>query len=321
MATTTQTASTRQQRAAELNVLARQQRSLWRDAGYRLMRNRAAVLGLFVIAAAALIAIFSGFIAPYDPIAQHSGGVDRLQPVWAGGKYTNADYILGTDALGRDLESRLMYAARVSMVVGFIPTSLVFFLGIMVGMIAGFWGGWTDQILMRFTDVIYAFPDFLFLLIIVAAFRNSPLGNLLDGLVLIFLAIAIVGWVGIARLTRGQVLSLKEREFVEAARCVGATPGRIMFRHLLPNALAPLIVSAAFSVPNAIIGEATLSFLGVGIKPPTPSWGAMINEAFPDFSANPWAVLLPALCISVVMLAFTFVGDGLRDALDPRMKT
>lgn len=319
MATTT--ASTTQQRAAELNIIARRQRSLWRDAGYRLIRNRAAVAGIGVIAAAAFIAVFAQVIAPYDPLEIHSGGVDRLTPVWTGGKYTSADYFLGTDALGRDILSRLIYASRISMVVGFIPTSIVFFLGILVGLTAGFFGGWVDQILMRFTDVVYAFPDFLFLLIIVAAFRNSAFGNLMSGLVLIFVAIAIVGWVGVARLTRGQVLSLKEREFVEAARAVGATPGRIMARHLLPNALAPLIVSAAFSVPNAIIGESTLSFLGVGIKPPTPSWGAMIFEAFPDFSANPWAVLLPAMCISIVMLAFTFVGDGLRDALDPRMKT
>jgi oligopeptide transport system permease protein len=187
--------------------------------------------------------------------------------------------------------------------------------------VAGFFGGWLDQILMRFTDIIYAFPDFLFLLIIVASFRNSPFGKIMDGLALIFVAIAIVGWVGVARLTRGQVLSLKEREFVEAARSVGATPRRLMTKHLLPNALAPLIVTAAFSVPSAILGEATLSFLGVGIIPPTPSWGQMINEGFPLFAANPWAVLLPAICISVVMLAFTFVGDGLRDALDPRMKT
>jgi oligopeptide transport system permease protein len=143
----------------------------------------------------------------------------------------------------------------------------------------------------------------------------------MDGLLLIFVAIAIVGWVGVARLTRGQVLSLKEREFVEAARSIGAKPSRLMFKHLLPNALAVLIVTAAFSVPSAILGEATLSFLGVGIIPPTPSWGQMINEGFPLFAANPWAVLLPGICISIVMLAFTFVGDGLRDALDPRMKT
>ena len=315
------TASTTQERAVELNVLARKQRSLWGDALYRLMRNKAAVGGLVVIAAAFLVAIFAPVLAPYNPIEIPQNPASQMEPLWTGSKYTDPRYLLGTDFLGRDIVSRLMYASRVSMVVGFIPTAIVFGLGVSVGMVAGFFGGWLDQILMRFTDIIYAFPDFLFLLIIVASFRNSPFGKILDGLMLIFVAIAIVGWVGVARLTRGQVLALKEREFVEAARAVGATPRRIMAKHLLPNALAPLIVTAAFAVPGAILGEATLSFLGVGIIPPTPSWGQMINEGFPLFAANPWAVLLPAICISVVMLAFTFVGDGLRDALDPRMKT
>jgi oligopeptide transport system permease protein len=317
------TASTTQDRAAELNVLARKQRSLWGDAVYRLFRNKAAVGGLIVIIAAFFVAALSGVIAPYNPIEIPASAnlASQMEPLWTGSKYTDSRYLLGTDFLGRDILSRLMYAARVSMIVGFIPTSIVFIVGVSVGLTAGFFGGWIDQLLMRFTDIIYAFPDFLFLLIIVASFRNSAFGKLLDGLALIFVAIAIVGWVGVARLTRGQVLALKEREFVEAARSVGAKPTRIMMKHLLPNALAPLIVTAAFAVPNAILGEATLSFLGVGIIPPTPSWGGMILEGFPFFSSNPWAVLLPALCISVVMLAFTFVGDGLRDALDPRMKT
>jgi ABC-type dipeptide/oligopeptide/nickel transport system permease subunit len=314
------TASTTQERAAELNF-ARKQRSLWGDALYRLFRNKAAVAGLILIAAAFLVAIFAPFLAPYNPIDIPKNPASQMEPLWTGSKYTDARYLLGTDFLGRDIVSRLIYASRISMVVGFIPTSIVFFLGVTVGMTAGFFGGWLDQMLMRFTDIIYAFPDFLFLLIIVASFRASPFGKLLDGLLLIFTAIAIVGWVGVARLTRGQVLALKEREFVEAARAVGATPRRIMVKHLFPNALAPLIVTVAFAIPSAILGEATLSFLGVGIIPPTPSWGQMINEGFPLFSANPWAVLLPAICISVVMLAFTFVGDGLRDALDPRMKT
>ena len=315
------TASTTQERAAELNVLARKQSSLWGDALYRLMRNRAAVGGLIVIAAAFLVAIFAPALAPYDPIAIPLNPSTQMEPVWTGSKYVDSRYLLGTDFLGRDIISRLIYASRISMVVGFIPTFIVFALGVTVGMSAGFFGGWLDQLLMRFTDIIYAFPDFLFLLIIVASFRNSPFGKVMDGLMLIFVAIAIVGWVGVARLTRGQVLALKEREFVEAARSVGASSGRIMSKHLLPNALAPLIVTAAFAVPSAILGEATLSFLGVGIIPPTPSWGQMINEGFPLFSSNPWAVLMPGICISVVMLAFTFVGDGLRDALDPRMKT
>jgi ABC-type dipeptide/oligopeptide/nickel transport system permease subunit len=315
------TASTTQERSAELNVIVRKQRSLWGDAAYRLFRNKAAVAGLFVIASAFLIAIFAPILAPYDPLLINQPVASQMEPQWTGSKYTDPRFLLGTDFLGRDILSRLIYASRISMIVGFIPTAIVFFLGISVGMTAGFFGGWLDQVLMRFTDVIYAFPDFLFLIIIVAAFRLSPFGKIMDGLLLIFVAIAVVGWVGVARLTRGQVLSLKEREFVEAARAVGAKPQRIMMKHLFPNALAVLIVSAAFSVPSAILGEATLSFLGLGIIPPTPSWGQMINEGFPLFSANPWAVMLPGICISVVMLAFTFVGDGLRDALDPRMKT
>jgi len=173
---------------------------------------------------------------------------------------------------------------------------------------------------MRFTDIIYAFPDLLFVIIIVATLRGTELGTAMDGLLLIFVALAIVNWVGLARLIRGQVLSLKHREFIEAARAIGATPVRIMIRHLFPNVLAPVIVSLAFAIPGAMLTEATLSFLGIGVRPPTPTWGAMINEGFIVFQATPWPVLLPAFCISIILLAFTFVGDGLRDALDPRMK-
>ncbi|TAK34357.1 MAG: ABC transporter permease, partial [Lysobacteraceae bacterium] len=165
-----------------------------------------------------------------------------------------------------------------------------------------------------------AFPDLLFLIIIMATLRNSDLGDIMGGLVLMFAAIAIVNWVGMARLVRGQVLSLREKEFVEAARAVGAPARRIMVRHLLPNALAPVIVSVAFGIPSAMLGEATLSFIGIGIRPPTATWGVMINEGFQVFSSSPWPVLLPAFCIGVVMLSFTFLGDGLRDALDPRMR-
>jgi oligopeptide transport system permease protein len=174
---------------------------------------------------------------------------------------------------------------------------------------------------MRLTDIIYAFPDLLFLVLIMGMLRNTGVGDILGGLFLMFVALAIVNWVGLARLVRGQVLSLKEKEFIEAARAIGVPTRRIMIRHLFPNTLAPIIVSLAFAIPGAILAEATLSFLGIGIKPPTPTWGVMINEGFVVFSQSPWPVLLPAFCISIVMLAFTFLGDGLRDALDPRMKT
>jgi len=314
------TTSAGQTRALELNILARKQRSLWQDAWFRLRRNRAAMVGLGVVAVFVVIAILAPFIAPRDPIQQTTANA-LADPFWGSPQYTNPEYPLGSDQLGRDILSRLIWSTRVSLWVGFIPVSLIFLIGVSVGMLAGYNGGWVDNLLMRITDVIYAFPDLLFLFIIMAMLRNTAAGNLGGGLVLMFVAIALVNWVGMARLVRGQVLSLKEREFIEAARAIGAKPRRIMVRHLFPNVLAPVIVSVAFGIPSAMLAEATLSFFGIGIKPPTPTWGVMINEGFVVFSTTPWPVLLPALCISIVMLAFTFVGDGLRDALDPRMKT
>jgi oligopeptide transport system permease protein len=314
------TTSPTRQRAIDMNILARKQRSLWQDALWRLRRNKAAMLGLAIIILAALMAIFAPLIAPYDPIAQDTAH-NNMDPLFTGTKYTNPHYLLGSDQLGRDILSRLIWSARISIVVGIVPTTLVFMIGATLGMLAAFYGGWIDNLLMRLTDIIYAFPDLLFLIIIMATLRNSPLGDIMGGLLLMFVALAIVSWVGLARLVRGQVLSLKEKEFVEAARAIGVPTRRIMARHLFPNALAPIIVALAFSIPGAMLAEATLSFIGIGIKPPTPTWGVMINEGFVVFSQSPWPAMLPAFCISVVMLAFTFVGDGLRDALDPRMKT
>jgi oligopeptide transport system permease protein len=310
-----------QQRAAELNLV-RKQRSLWRDAVWRLSRNRAALAGLAVILFAALVAILAPWISPYDPYAQNTPK-GLMEPIWTqafGSKYTDPGYILGSDQLGRDILTRLMWAARVSMVVGIVPVMIVLAIGMTVGMLAGYVGGWLDNFLMRMTDVVYAFPDLLFVIIIVAMLRNTALGAANDGLLIIFVGIAVVSWVGLARLVRGQVLQLKHREFIEAARAIGAGPRRIMLKHLLPNVLAPIIVFVAFAIPGAMLTEAVLSFIGIGIRPPTATWGVMINEGFVVFSTTPWAVLLPALCISIVLLAFTFVGDGLRDALDPRMK-
>lgn len=318
MATVTRPLTT-QDRVAALNVISRKQRSLWQDALYRLMRNKAAMLGVAVIVLAGLMAIFAQVIAPYDPIQQHAGK-NVLEPVWGDQKYVDPSFLLGTDQLGRDLLSRLIWSARVSMVVGFVPVALIFIIGVTVGMVAGYAGGAVDQLLMRITDVIYAFPDLLFLLIIMATLRGTDFGQIMGGLVLLFIGIAIVNWVGMARLMRGQVLSLKEKEFVEAARCIGASPARIVFRHLFPNAIAPAIVAVSFAIPGAMLTEATLSFIGIGVRPPTATWGVMINEGFVVFSTSPWPVMLPAFCIAIVMLSFTFLGDGLRDALDPRMK-
>lgn len=312
----------RDQRAAELNVISRKQRSLWGDAIFRLLRNRAALAGLVVIALAALVAIFAPLLSPYDPLEQH-GKEWLLEPIWTqffGSKFTNSAYVFGTDSLGRDILSRLMYSSRVSLIIGLVPVAIVLAIGLTVGMLAGYVGGVVDDFLMRVTDIVYAFPDLLFVIIIVATLRGTGLGDAYDGLLVIFVGIAVVNWVGVARLVRGQVLSVKNREFVEAARAIGAGPGRIMRKHIFPNILAPVIVTAAFAIPGAMLTESVLSFLGIGIRPPTPTWGVMINEGFIVFSTTPWAVLLPSMCISIVLLAFTFVGDGLRDALDPRSK-
>jgi ABC-type dipeptide/oligopeptide/nickel transport system permease subunit len=324
MATVTTTPGvTGAERAAELNILVRKQRSLWQDAWYRLLRNKAAVLGMIIVVLFMVLAAGVPLMTQIgwlkDPLQQTQGNY-VLEPIWTGSKYTNPNFFLGTDQLGRDILSRLIWSTQISMLVGFVPVAIIFMVGVTVGLAAGYYGGWTDQILMRVTDVVYAFPDLLFLFIIMATLRNTPLGDIQGGLLLIFIAIAIVNWVGMARLVRGQVLSLKEREFVEAARAIGAPATRIMSRHLFPNILAPVIVSVAFGIPSAMLSEAVLSFFGIGIKPPTASWGVMINEGFVVFSTTAWPVLLPAICISIVMLAFTFLGDGLRDALDPRMK-
>jgi len=321
--TTSPRGQTAAERASDLNVLVRKQRSLWQDAWYRLLRNKAAVVGMVIVVmflvVAATVPLMTQFGLLRDPLLQTTGNY-VLEPAFTGSQYSNPAFPLGTDQLGRDILARLIWSTQISMLVGFVPVAIIFLVGVTIGLIAGYSGGWTDQILMRITDVIYAFPDLLFLFIIMATLRNTAIGDIQGGLLLIFVAIAIVNWVGLARLVRGQVLALKEREFVEAARAIGASPKRIMARHLFPNILAPVIVSVAFGIPNAMLAEAVLSFFGIGIKPPTPSWGVMINEGFVVFSTTAWPVLLPALCISVVMLAFTFLGDGLRDALDPRMK-
>jgi oligopeptide transport system permease protein len=194
-------------------------------------------------------------------------------------------------------------------------------------MISAYTGGQLDNILMRITDVIYAFPDLLFFIIVMVALRESFIGQLMNGLVLLFAALAIVNWVGVARLVRGQVLSLKQKEFIEAARCIGVKDARIMFRHLLPNSLGPLIVSAAFQIPGLIITEAILGYLGIGLRPSTDStsffitsWGALMLDGQSAINSQPFLLLAPAICVALIVLAFTFLGDGLRDALDPRMR-
>lgn len=314
---------------ADLNVKSKGS-SLMSESMQRLFRNKAAIAGMVIIAFFLNVAIFAPWIAPHDPLKLNSGK-DFLPPAWVeeaqNGKSGDPEFLLGTDTLGRDVLSRVIYGARVSMIVGLIPTTIILIVGTLIGMTAGFGGGRTDNLLMRFTDVIYAFPDLLFFIIVMIALRDSAIGNMLNGLLLLFIALAIVNWVGVARLVRGQTLSLKQKEFIEAARSIGVKSPRIMRRHLLPNTLGVLIVSAAFLIPGLIITEAILGYLGLGLRPATDSssffvtsWGSLLLEGQTAINAQPWMLLAPAICIALVVMAFTFLGDGLRDALDPRLR-
>jgi oligopeptide transport system permease protein len=263
-----------------------------------------------------VLAIFAPLLAPYDPNNIPSDAFSNTPPFWMdGGSW---DHPLGTDSLARDNLSRLLYGARVSMIVGIVPTVITVLIGATYGIVSGWLGGRWDNILMRLVDVVYAFPSLLLFIIMQASLRDTGFGRLLGGLMLLFVAFAITGWNGMARLVRGQTLSLREKEFIEAARAVGNTPGRIMLRHVLPNSLAPIIVSVSFSIPAYILAEASLSFLGIGIRPPNASWGSMVFQAFPLITFMPIFVIMPSLLIAMIMIAFAFVGDGLRDALDPQ---
>jgi len=229
------------------------------------------------------------------------------------GKAPSLAHPLGTDMTGRDMLSRLVYGGRVSMSVGIVAVSISVTLGVLLGSISGFYGGRVDNLIMRFTEVVMAFPTLIILITIV-----SILG---PGLYNSMIAIGLIGWTGIARLVRGQILSLREMDFVLAARAVGVPQARILAQHILPNVVSPIIVAATFGIAGAILTEAGLSFLGLGIKPPTPSWGNMINEAqqLTIIESKPWIWLGPGLMITLSVLAINFIGDGLRDALDPRM--
>jgi oligopeptide transport system permease protein len=228
--------------------------------------------------------------------------------------------VLGTDQLGRDLLSRLLDGARISVSVAFVVQLVILLIGVPIGALAGWFGGRLDNVLMRFTDVIYAFPDLLFIILLSVAFRETFFGQALDGLLLVFVAIGITSWVTVARLVRGQMLSLKETEFVEAARAIGVTDRRIVTRHLLPNGIGPVIVAVTLGIPGAILAEATLAYIGVGVQPPRASWGSLIAEGQKFIRSEPHLVLFPAIFIALALIGFTFLGDGLRDALDPKLK-
>jgi oligopeptide transport system permease protein len=288
--------------------VAEQQIGLWQDAWHRFRRNRLAVLGAVLILFLILVAFLSPLLVHFGIIVNPT--TQQVENIEVGPG--QAGHLFGTDELGRDTLSRLMYGSRISLSVGILVQGIILPIGLAIGLAAGYFGGRIDNLLMRFTDIWYAFPDLIFVLVLVSVF--GP--NLLS----IFGAIALVGWVGLARLVRGQVLAIKEKEYIEAARSSGSPPLKLILKHLLPNALGPIIVTVVFGIPSAIFLEAVLSFLGVGIQPPTPTWGQMVFDGYEAIYANPSSVVFPALAIGFTLLAFSFVGDGLRDALDPRMK-
>jgi oligopeptide transport system permease protein len=291
---------------------------LWRDAFGRLRKNRLAMVGLFMVIALFIIAVIGPYIAPYPYQAQDLAAViaNNAQPVKPG----DPEHILGTDKIGRDLLSRLLDGARISMTVAIVVQLVVLLIGVPVGALAGWFGGRLDNLLMRFTDVMYAFPDLLFIILLSVAFRETAFGRAMDGLLLVFVAIGLTSWVTVARLVRGQLLSLKETEFVEAAQAIGVSDRKIVTKHLLPNSVSPVIVAITLGIPAAILAEATLAYIGIGVQPPRASWGSLIADGQEVIRSDPHLVFFPALAIALALVSFTFLGDGLRDALDPKLK-
>lgn len=285
-------------------------RSQWELTWRRFRRHRLAVVGLVILVIMLATSIAAPIVAPYDPNKQDSELAkfgNPASPSWS--------HPFGSDNLGRDYLSRTIYGSRVSLIVGFLSTGCAILLGTLAGSVAGYVGRWGDMLIMRFADVLLAFPPLLFLMAMLSTFASRSVWS-------ISLVIGIIGWMGVARLVRGEFLTLRTREYTEAARAVGASAPSIIFRELLPNAMGPLIVAATLAIPGAILTESTLSFLGFGIQPPTASWGNMLNPAFREMrdTGSWWIGAFPGLMIALTVLSFNFLGDGLRDALDPRSK-
>ncbi|MFN8536689.1 MAG: ABC transporter permease [Thermomicrobiales bacterium] len=281
----------------------RKQSSLWGDAWRRLRKNKLAISGLVIVGLMLVVALFAPFLAGEGLEDQN---IDR--------QYARPSRTLpmGADEFGRSVLARVIWGSRVSLLVGVVAQVIVLVIGVPIGAFAGYFGGKTDLILMRFVDVIYAFPTLLFVILLMSMFGR--------GLDKIFIVIGLTSWVTLARLVRAQFLSLREKDFVVAARSIGADDMRLILKHMLPNALTPIIVALTFGIPTAIFTEAFLSFLGIGIAPPQTSWGFMVGSNQSYLRSYPWMLLWPSAALALTMLSFTFLGDGLRDALDPSAK-
>ena len=300
--------------------------SLWRDAFRRLMKNKIAVVGGIFIVLLAIIALFAPIIAPYH-FAEGNFDTTYEPP--------GRDFLLGADFLGRDMLSRIIYGTRISLLVGTLGALFAFTIGTLYGTISGYAGGKIDNAMMRVVDILYAFPGLLFIILLMVTFKSGFTGEAmqnpfvrliagidkrLGGMLFIMIGISLTSWVGMARLSRGMALSLRETEFIQAAHALGAGSLRIVVRHLVPNLVGPMLVRVTLAIPGYIGTEAFLSFIGLGADPPTPSWGMMVAEGFKAMRSHPHLALFPGIALALVMLSFNFLGDGLRDALDPRMK-
>jgi oligopeptide transport system permease protein len=280
---------------------AEQGTSLWHDAWLRLRRNRLAVLGLVVLVLFVAITLLTPWIAPYSY---------QAQDLELGASPPSAAHWLGTDIFGRDLLTQIMYGGRISLAVGFVATSVALLIGVTWGAIAGYVGGRTDAVMMRLVDILYALPFMIFIVLLSVVFGRNML--------LLFLAIGAVEWLTMARIMRGQVQSLRQQEFVEAAISLGLSPGTLIRRHVVPNALGPIIVYTTLTIPNVMLLEAFLSFLGLGIQPPQTSWGLLISYGAETMEEYPWLLIFPGLALALTLFSLNFLGDGLRDALDVR---
>lgn len=313
-------------------------------------RNGLAVAGLIFIIIVVIVGVFAPVFAPYSfrtqntsnsrtgPMSGYIVSETQLQEChWKGTplEFGCTVFLAGSDSLGRDLYSRVIYGTRVSLSVAFVASLVSVVLGVIIGTISGFFGGWLDNAIMRVVDFLYAIPILPIIILMQVYFQALARRGLaqggtqnvllslnqdMGGLLFLFVAIGILNWIGMARLARGQVLTYKHKEFVEAAESVGASQTRIIFKHLLPNIFGPLLISESLAIPGYIFTEAILSFIGLGVNPPIPSWGSMINDGYQGIRSNAHLVLVPGLALTVLTLAFNFVGDGLRDAFDPKMR-
>ncbi|HET58193.1 MAG TPA: ABC transporter permease [Deltaproteobacteria bacterium] len=273
------------------------------DFWYRFFRNKLAVAGGIVVIALFAVSLLAPWIAPCDP---NEINIDRVL------ESPSSEHLLGTDQLGRDVLSRMIWGSRISLKVGFVATGIAILVGAVLGAVAGYYGHWVDSVIMRFVDVMLCFPSF-FLILAVIALLEPSIWN-------IMIVIGLTGWMGITRLVRADFISLKERDFVQAARVIGAGDGRIIFRHILPNAMASVLVAATLGVAGAILTESALSFLGIGVQPPTPSWGNILTAGKDNIDIAWWLSLYPGLAILITVLGYNLLGEGIRDSLDPRLR-